>query len=215
MERQPVITTALWQAREDYLTALNEYTEINNQLTPLLDEIVNKNNIKKVLGEKGVVTRFEDLYLASDEDAQTMYKKAHELFLSLGYDVEMHYSPILIANTKQIDASHKFIDESFYLVKDTGLKQKSLYYNIKAMREYLRITLNMLDKLSAISPTPKALQMQIAYRFNTTEDKVSNIQIDDEHGCVTADIEDVCTFCNCGFIEDYGVTLEEYKEKIK
>lgn len=215
MSKQPEITTALWLARDEYLESINEYERIHKQITPLLDEMVVKKNIKRVLDKKGVVARFEDLYLASDKDAHAFYKEAHELYLSLGYKVEMNYSPVLIAHSKKTDASHKFIHESFYLVKNTGLTENMLFYNLKTMRKYLELTLNMLEKIKKPTPTPQALLSQIAFRFNVTEDKVSNIQIDDEHKCVTADIKDICKHCNCGWIEEYGLTLEEYKEKTK
>lgn len=62
--------------------------------------------------------------------------------------------------------------------------------------------------------TKKDFKEQIAYRFNTTPDKVSNVVVDDEDECVTADIADISKFCNCGWLEEYATTLEGYKEKI-
>lgn len=59
------------------------------------------------------------------------------------------------------------------------------------------------------------LKTQIAYRFNVSEDKVSNVQVDDEFGNVTADIEGLVRFADCGFIEEYAQSLEHYIEKIK
>jgi len=55
---------------------------------------------------------------------------------------------------------------------------------------------------------------QIAHRYNTTPDKVSNIQIDDEDESITATITGICKYCNCGWIEEYASTLDKYKEKI-
>ena len=148
--QMPEITQELWDAYDKYTSSKKELKKITKHLTPLLDNLARSLRIQKDLKvdgkllEEGTVTCENDVYMASEEDAKLYYEKANALYKEEGYEVELNYCPILIARSKNIDAAKELIEESFYLVKNTGLSKDSLYLSVENFNEYVETTCRFL-----------------------------------------------------------------------
>lgn len=154
--KEIAITDDLKESHITLLAAQAEYKRINEDLEPIekkiLDEVklaISKNITigSRLLQKRGeAITCLDDSYLASEEDLVLFFDMCHEAYLRKGYEVEKHQSPILIAKSKLIDAENKFIDESFYLVHDTGLRREDLCI-LAIRREYLKRSLNLASRV--------------------------------------------------------------------
>jgi len=154
--KTPTLTTSLKNAYKTYTQATEEKKRAETHLNPLLDKLLLEMQIytsdANIAVQKGIesnnklITNRDELYLASDEDVERFYKASHEIYIKEGYNVEMNYCPILIARSKEVEAEHIFIDESMYLVDGTGLKREDLNI-LKARREYVKLTLELVSKM--------------------------------------------------------------------
>jgi len=154
MSKIPEIKKELWNAYDAYLAALEEERETDERVTPLLDKLAKSFGFKKTLKtrngkliEEGVIEKAKDIYLASDEDAEKFYRESAKLYSRLGYKVDMYYCPVLVSRSKRIDAMHKFVDESFYLVASTGLKKEGLFYKTRHLNQYVDTTIKLLKTI--------------------------------------------------------------------
>ena len=155
--KTPTLTTSLKKAYKAYIQATEEKKRVEAHLNPLLDKLLLEMQIctsdENVAVQKGIessnklITNKDELYLASIDDAESFYQASHEIYIKEGYDVEMNYCPILIARSKEVEAEHIFIDESMYLVDGTGLKREDLNSSLKARREYVKLTLDLVSKM--------------------------------------------------------------------
>lgn len=149
----PHITKALWDAYDAYQAALKEEKETDEKVTPLLDKLAKdfafekKVEVNGEVIEEGVIDNAEDIYLATEEECNRFCEAADSLYKELGYNIEKNYCPVLISRKERIDAMHKFIDASFYLVKGTGLDKQSLYGNMNALKEYCERTVALLETI--------------------------------------------------------------------
>ena len=158
--KTPHITDGLRKAHKTYLTATATKEKIANHLNPLLDAKLLEMNLrvdsfendphmaemmKDEIGNK--ITKQDDVYLASSEDADRYYRACHEIYKAEGYNVSLYYCPIAIARSAEVEAEHKFIDEAMYLVEGTGLNRDELNGNLEARREFLALTLDLLEKI--------------------------------------------------------------------
>jgi len=149
----PNITQDLWDAYEAYLNAKQDEVKVTKHLTPLLDDLAVSLSMEKTLEikgkkyEEGLIMHNDDVYLASEEDAMRFYKEAHAIYVKEGYEVTLNYCPILIAHSQTIAAKQRLVEESFYLVKSTGLKKEALFYNLKRLDEYVDTTCRFLKSM--------------------------------------------------------------------
>jgi len=153
----PTLTTSLKNAYKTYIQATEEKKRVETHLSPLLDKLLLEMQIytsyeniavkRDIEKSNKLITDRDELYLASDEDAERFYKASHEIYIKEGYDVKMNYCPMLIARSKEVEAEQHFIDESMYLVAKTGLKREKLNSSLSGRREYIKLTLDLVSKM--------------------------------------------------------------------
>jgi hypothetical protein len=90
-----------------------------------------------------------NLYEASAEDCELYYKEMHKIHRELGFDVELHYCPILIAENMVSDLKKEVCD---FLEPYMGIKYEQISYSLDFYRKYFELVMTMF------APTVKEYQ---------------------------------------------------------
>lgn len=89
---------------------------------------------------KRVITKYDHLYLATDEDSNLLYKEMHKVHLELGFKVEMNYCPLLIAEDLVRKVKVQVAD---FLEPYMGVSYDQISYNLDRYKKYFELVMTM------------------------------------------------------------------------
>lgn len=89
---------------------------------------------------KRVITKYDHLYLASDEDSELLYKEMHKVHLELGFKVEMNYCPLLMAESLVRNVK---VQVANFLEPYMGMSYDEISYNLDRYKKYFDLVMTM------------------------------------------------------------------------
>lgn len=89
---------------------------------------------------KRIITKYDHLYLASDEDSDLLYKEMHKVHLELGFKVEMNYCPLLIAEDLVRKVKVQVAD---FLEPYMGMSYDQISYSLDSYKMYFDLVMTM------------------------------------------------------------------------
>lgn len=136
------------EAAETLLRAKAYYETVYNRIRPLQIEILKKHQfpvcqewIDRGMNHK-IITDPKELHLISDENFKIYQKEAHQMYLDEGFNVKFDQCPILIADSRRIEAEKWFCQ---MLEPYTGISHFQLCCNgLEKLHKYIDLNLSLL-----------------------------------------------------------------------
>ncbi len=112
-------------------------------------EIINTNNLKNKSTGK-LITNLFNTYQMSEEHFSLYLTECNKKAKENGFDIEINYCPLLIAETKQREAERKFITE-ICKMPQVNINIDDLLLSLKNYKKVLDLSLEMVSSYETIN----------------------------------------------------------------